>query len=425
MGKRPLIVSEERREVTELKPPSYYRFHDWNLTPDRIELFISRSAMQAVIEHCNDFVDENLEVMGFFMGDRFKWQDEEYTLVEEIVTTDLDTTAVSVKFQREGFEKLFEQMEKHQSKYDYLLVGWYHSHPGHTCFMSETDVDTQTTMFKQHYQCAMVVDPINREMKAFKVDEGGTREIKVMVYDEAIWNHTDGDAFEEVVGGPVAPEPRGAPLVNVQFTGAEIDVEGIADSLGENYIAQFEDRDGPLELMVQLADRNLFPICVTVEDPEPLMEAYDLDERHFIWLKNEDLAYAVPATEIHELLFELGNFMRTNRETAIIIQDIEDVFASNSLADSLRFIYELNNAVVENNSRLIVPHSPLTVALYILANSDHIDITDEEMLEELDERFKHLFQQRKVKQIVKLRARKKSRILHEIEELFAPIELEK
>ena len=146
MGKMPLIVSEKRREVTEIQPPELYAFHDWNIKPENVEVFISKPAIQRIIDHCNDYVDQNLEVMGFLMGDRFQWKNEEYTVVEEIVTTDLDTTSVSVKFQREGFEKLFEQMDKHQSKYDYLLVGWYHSHPGHTCFMSETDVDTQTTM---------------------------------------------------------------------------------------------------------------------------------------------------------------------------------------------------------------------------------------------------------------------------------------
>ena len=64
-----------------------------------------------------------------------------------------------------------------QLRYDCQILGWYHSDPNYTCFMSETDVDTQTRMFKQPYQRAIVIDPIKKDMKAFALDKNGKNEV--------------------------------------------------------------------------------------------------------------------------------------------------------------------------------------------------------------------------------------------------------
>jgi len=138
---------------------------------EHIDLFIKKEAALKMLKHCKDFRDIQLEVMGFMVGHKYEWEGREYTVVEDVVTSDLDTTAVSVKFA--SFEPLFKKLDKFEKDgMDYLLVGWYHSHPGHTSFMSPTDKDTQMRMFKKEYQSAVVIDPINIEMKSFKLHEG-------------------------------------------------------------------------------------------------------------------------------------------------------------------------------------------------------------------------------------------------------------
>ena len=132
---------------------------------EHIDLFIKKNAALKMLKHCKDFRDIQLEVMGFMVGHKYEWEGREYTVVEDVVTSDLDTTAVSVKFA--SFEPLFKKLDKFEKDgLDYLLVGWYHSHPGHTSFMSPTDKDTQIRMFKKEYQSAVVIDPINIEMKS-------------------------------------------------------------------------------------------------------------------------------------------------------------------------------------------------------------------------------------------------------------------
>ncbi|MEM4294018.1 MAG: hypothetical protein QXJ27_07640 [Thermoplasmata archaeon] len=178
---KPKILGETKREIQNKEPPQYEYLapHEWS-TKEGFELFketiesskifdvyISKNAEEKILLHAMKYKSQNLEVMGFLLGDVYKHEGKIYTVVRDIVTSDLDASAVHVKFDKEGYEKLFEQLD--EIPFDYILVGWYHSHPGHTCFLSSTDISTQTKMFPQEYHSAIVVDPVNEEFAVFGV----------------------------------------------------------------------------------------------------------------------------------------------------------------------------------------------------------------------------------------------------------------
>ncbi len=149
---------------------------------EAIELYIHERSLRNMLGHVWDYRDVNLEVMGFMIGELFTHEGQEYTVVRDIVTGDLDASSVSVKFTEEAFAQLFAQLDG--LDYEYILAGWYHSHPGHTCFLSATDVETQRTMFKKPYQTAVVIDPLNIEMKAYTHSDVGYREKSFAIYRE-------------------------------------------------------------------------------------------------------------------------------------------------------------------------------------------------------------------------------------------------
>ncbi len=146
-----------------------------------MDVYLTDTAMEKMVRHCGEYAPQNLEVMGFLIGDKYTWEEETYVTVLDVVTTDLDSTSVHVKFSEEGFGKLFEALDEIQ--YEYVLVGWYHSHPGHTCFLSSTDINTQETMFKQPYHVAIVVDPINIEIGAFTVRDHNQVDLNLGVFE--------------------------------------------------------------------------------------------------------------------------------------------------------------------------------------------------------------------------------------------------
>ncbi|MGC9060750.1 MAG: hypothetical protein ACP5JR_05930, partial [Thermoplasmata archaeon] len=180
---KPRIVGESKKEIVNKEPPAYEFLapHEWT-SKEGFELFkqtiesskifdvyISKNAEEKILLHALKYKSQNLEVMGFLLGDIYKFDNKIYAVVRDIVTSDLDASAVHVKFDKESYEKLFEQLE--EVPFDYILVGWYHSHPGHTCFLSSTDISTQTKMFPHEYHSAIVVDPINEEFAVFGVKD--------------------------------------------------------------------------------------------------------------------------------------------------------------------------------------------------------------------------------------------------------------
>ncbi len=181
MAKPPRIVSEHKKEIQVIPPPPPHRIiHPENPSKKTFEIYFTKTSMEHVIAHCRAHADSRLEVMGFLIGDVYRWKNQNFTLVKNVVSTDLDSTNISVRFSRGGFEGLFEKLD--DLCYDYIIVGWYHSHPGMGCFLSSKDLATQKRMFARPFHTALVVDPIRRETKAYKLKEEGYVQRKFAVY---------------------------------------------------------------------------------------------------------------------------------------------------------------------------------------------------------------------------------------------------
>lgn len=192
---RPKILRETRRRPVERPPPSRDALspHEWLSEESRAEyegvmasgspfaLYISRPAEETMRSHAMREAPRRLEVMGFMLGDVSSWRGGLYSTVRDVVTTDLESSQSKVRFDREALPKLFRGLDG--SGFDYIIVGWYHSHPGHTCFLSRTDLDTQRAMFDQPYHTAFVIDPLNEEAKAFKLSGDGYEEVPFTVAD--------------------------------------------------------------------------------------------------------------------------------------------------------------------------------------------------------------------------------------------------
>jgi proteasome lid subunit RPN8/RPN11 len=63
------------------------------------------------------------------------------------------------------------------------IVGWYHSHPGHGVYLSETDRRTQAAWFRRLDHIALVIDPVRKQTAAFCGPSGVQAEIVYL--DEA------------------------------------------------------------------------------------------------------------------------------------------------------------------------------------------------------------------------------------------------
>ena len=200
--KKPTIHREKKREIEELSPPnksffshvpevtnenriknfvsSYYNKHNMGkLTQTKnisdINMFISAKTVKKMLDHCyNEGIEK--EVMGLILGETYKHGDKIFSIAKDAATSDLDASTVHVRF--DTFDKLFEELD--QIRFDYQIIGWYHSHPNYSSYMSNTDTKTQKRMFKHKYQYAVVIDPIKFDMKAFALDHDQEGKTKTM-----------------------------------------------------------------------------------------------------------------------------------------------------------------------------------------------------------------------------------------------------
>lgn len=192
---RPKILRETKRPVQDREPPpnSTLRPHPWlsedSLTEfrsrlrygDPFDIYLSGLAEAKIRNHAEKEASSRLEVMGFLLGETHAWRRRAYTVVLDAVTTELKSSSSKVRFDPKAFPKLFHELD--EAQFDYVLVGWYHSHPGHTCFLSGTDLETQRTFFDQPYHTALVVDPVNKEMKTFRLSGDGYEELPFALFD--------------------------------------------------------------------------------------------------------------------------------------------------------------------------------------------------------------------------------------------------
>ena len=205
-------------EITNKSPPLAERTasHKWldraalrryqKQVPRGLELYVSKLAEERIRNHANSRLLERLEVMGFLLGTVHRFGDSTFALVKDVATTSLEATSVSVRFERGGLEDLVGTLDA--ADFNYVIVGWYHSHPGHGCFLSEIDMDTQRRMFDRPWHSAIVIDPVQQEIAAFNTKAGKAEERPFAIYWDEYQNPYYG---ESVRNRRIRSDPDGVP----------------------------------------------------------------------------------------------------------------------------------------------------------------------------------------------------------------------
>ena len=119
------------------------------------QIYISPLSLLKMLRHGKAGIP--LEVMGLMLGTQI----DEYTVkcidVFSMPQSGTETTIESID---EGFQVRMVEMLKQTGRTE-DVVGWYHSHPGFGCWLSQTDINTQKTFETQNERAvAVVVDPI-------------------------------------------------------------------------------------------------------------------------------------------------------------------------------------------------------------------------------------------------------------------------
>lgn len=114
---------------------------------------ISRLASTKILSHAIDGGD--IEVMGMLVG----YTSNDTIIVKDCYSLPVQGTETRVNAHMESYEYMVQYLDAFVTKDD-RIVGWYHSHPGYGCWLSNIDIQTQS--LNQNYQdpyLAIVCDP--------------------------------------------------------------------------------------------------------------------------------------------------------------------------------------------------------------------------------------------------------------------------
>lgn len=127
----------------------------WKVNPRYFSsVQISRLACSKILDHA--VRGGAIEIMGMLIGTTIGNQ----IIVFDCFELPVEGTETRVNAQSESYEYMVQYMSEMVSA-PHTIVGWYHSHPGYDCWLSNIDMHTQD--LNQKYQdpyVGIVVDPI-------------------------------------------------------------------------------------------------------------------------------------------------------------------------------------------------------------------------------------------------------------------------
>ncbi|MBI5035362.1 MAG: Mov34/MPN/PAD-1 family protein [Chloroflexi bacterium] len=131
----------------------------WRWQPAGIPfpIFMHHRVNVAITQHAREYSDR--EVGGVLLGDvKRDEHGQMYVVATHAIKAEFaDETRGHITFTHNTWLQIHRARERLQP--DKIIVGWYHTHPGWTIFLSQWDLFIHTSFFRAPWQIALVVDP--------------------------------------------------------------------------------------------------------------------------------------------------------------------------------------------------------------------------------------------------------------------------
>jgi len=134
--------------------------------PNQIRSYFEAGALLTIVSH--SLQNPNVEVGGVLVGKVFRDQSEYVIVTGSIPAKQTVGSRISLTFTLETWEEIYRD---HALNYPgTVILGWYHTHPGHGIFLSNRDEYIHRNFFSNPNQLAVVVDPRARTCGVFRLD---------------------------------------------------------------------------------------------------------------------------------------------------------------------------------------------------------------------------------------------------------------
>jgi len=127
---------------------------------------------------------------------------------------------------------------------------------------------------------------------------------------------------------------------------------------GMCYLLREDKPDKSYKLFAGLVKAGSKGVCVTREFPKKIRTKYGLDDARIFWLSNTEEPDSFKPVELGKLYYNLEEFLKKEKDTAIMLSGLEYLITQNNYSSVLKLIQLLNEQIALRDSILIIPLSP-------------------------------------------------------------------
>ena len=146
-----------------------------------VGLFIHENLIDVITDHADEGLLNDSEIMGLIVGKVYTDDEGEYAIATGAISSGLDADETSVRFDQNDMSQLIDAVD--ELKEGDRIIGWYHSHLGCGCFMSDVDIATQNGLFGGRLGFAIVIDPALCQLKVFDSTPGDPQPAQMIVME--------------------------------------------------------------------------------------------------------------------------------------------------------------------------------------------------------------------------------------------------
>ncbi|MBU7015043.1 MAG: DUF835 domain-containing protein [Theionarchaea archaeon] len=125
--------------------------------------------------------------------------------------------------------------------------------------------------------------------------------------------------------------------------------------LGEGYVVLEKKPEKSLEIFVDLVTHEIPGFVISRTHPERIKRKYSLVKTPMVWLTRSQVEQGVDPNDLSKLIFIIRNFTRRSEQSVVLLDGMEYLMTQNGFEVALKFLRDLKDTIVLNNSRLIVP----------------------------------------------------------------------
>jgi PAS domain S-box-containing protein len=109
------------------------------------------------------------------------------------------------------------------------------------------------------------------------------------------------------------------------------------------------------EIFTDLVTHGIPGFVISREHPKMIRKKYNLVRTPILWLSLTEIKDSVYPEDLPKLNYILANFMRKSEDSVVLLDGVEFLKVHTTFETVLKFLHELEELVVINNSRLIIP----------------------------------------------------------------------